>query len=93
MVPHNYEAGTIDMVRPVMSTKRLGQRAWCYGALSYRPLGTAAKYVVVPETLAVPSEDRQRTAIGVTSTSKLPASASPASPPTEHCSWTGRWTG
>ena len=42
------------MVGPGISTKRLGQRAWCYGAQSYRPFGTAAEYVVVPETLAVP---------------------------------------
>ena len=54
VVPHSDGAGTIDMVGPGMSTERLGQRAWCYGAQSYRPFGTAAEYVVVPETLAVP---------------------------------------
>ena len=54
VVPHSDGAGTIDMVGPGVSTERLGQRAWCYGAQSYRPFGTAAEYVVVPETLAVP---------------------------------------
>jgi NADPH:quinone reductase len=54
VVPHSDGAGTIDMVGPGLSTGRLGQRVWCYGAQSYRPFGTAAEYVVVPETLAVP---------------------------------------
>ena len=54
VVPHSDGAGTIDMVGPGVSTERLGQRAWCYGAQSYRPFGTAAEYVVVPESLAVP---------------------------------------
>jgi NADPH:quinone reductase len=54
VVPHSDGAGTVDMVGPGVSTGRLGQRVWCYGAQSYRPFGTAAEYVVVPETLAVP---------------------------------------
>lgn len=54
VVPHSDGAGTIDMVGPGVSTERLGERAWCYGAQSYRPFGTAAEYVVVPEALAVP---------------------------------------
>jgi len=54
VVPHSDGAGTVEMVGPGVSTGRLGQRVWCYGAQSYRPFGTAAEYVVVPETLAVP---------------------------------------
>jgi NADPH2:quinone reductase len=54
VIPHSDGAGTVDMVGPGVSTGRLGQRVWCYGAQSYRPFGTAAEYVVVPETLAVP---------------------------------------
>lgn len=33
-----------------VSTARIGQRVWCFGAQSYRPFGTAAEFVVVPET-------------------------------------------
>jgi NADPH:quinone reductase len=54
VVPHSDGVGTVDMVGPGVSTGRLGQRVWCYGAQSYRPFGTAAEYVVVPETPAVP---------------------------------------
>jgi NADPH:quinone reductase len=54
VIPHSDGAGTIDVVGPGVSTGRLGQQVWCYGAQSYRPFGTAAEYVVVPETLAVP---------------------------------------
>ena len=37
---------------------------WCYGAQSYRPFGTAAEYVVVPETLAVTLEGPAPTSDG-----------------------------
>jgi NADPH:quinone reductase-like Zn-dependent oxidoreductase len=56
VIPHSDGAGTIDMVGPGVSSGRLGQRVWCYGAQSYRPFGTVADYVVVPEILAVPLE-------------------------------------
>jgi NADPH2:quinone reductase len=53
VIPHSDGAGTIDMVGPGVNPNRKGQRAWCYGAQSYRPFGTAAEYVVVPDQLAV----------------------------------------
>jgi hypothetical protein len=40
-------------VGPGVSGGRVGERVWCYGAQSYRPFGTAAEYVVVPDGLAV----------------------------------------
>jgi NADPH:quinone reductase len=53
VIPHSDGSGVIDSVGPGVSRDLLGQRAWCYGAQSYRPFGTAAEYVVVPEALAV----------------------------------------
>jgi NADPH2:quinone reductase len=53
VIPHSDGAGTIDTVGPGVSVDRVGERVWCYGAQSYRPFGTAAEYVVVPDSLAV----------------------------------------
>jgi NADPH2:quinone reductase len=53
VIPHSDGAGTIDAVGPGVSGDRVGERVWCYGAQSYRPFGTAAEYVVVPDGLAV----------------------------------------
>jgi NADPH2:quinone reductase len=54
VIPHRDGAGVIDAVGPGVSPDRLGDRVWCYGAQSYRPFGTAAEYVVVPDRMAVP---------------------------------------
>ncbi|MER9180425.1 NADPH:quinone reductase [Mesorhizobium sp. M0767] len=54
VIPHSDGAGVIDAVGPGVSPDRIGQRAWCYGAQSYRPFGTAAELVVVPAEFAVP---------------------------------------
>jgi NADPH2:quinone reductase len=54
VIPHSDGAGTIDALGAGVRDDRLGTRVWCYGAQSYRPFGTAAEYVVVPEALAVP---------------------------------------
>ena len=61
VVPHSDGAGVIDAVGDGVPQARLGTRAWCYGAQSYRPFGTAAEYVVVPSALAValPSSTRR----------------------------------
>jgi NADPH:quinone reductase len=53
VIPHSDGAGTIDAVGPEANAARIGEQVWCYGAQSYRPFGTAAEYVVVPEALAV----------------------------------------
>ena len=53
VIPHSDGAGIIDAVGPGGAEDRVGQRVWCYGAQSYRPSGTAADYVVVPDALAV----------------------------------------
>jgi len=53
VIPHSDGAGVIDQVGSGVSTSRVGERAWCFGAQSYRPFGTAAEYVVVPSNQAV----------------------------------------
>lgn len=53
VIPHSDGAGIIDRVGEGVAASRIGERAWCYGAQSYRPFGTAAEYVVVPSAQAV----------------------------------------
>ncbi|WP_420369987.1 NADPH:quinone reductase [Curtobacterium sp. L1-20] len=57
VVPHSDGAGVVDLVGPGVSTDLVGRRVAVYGAQSYRPSGTAAESVVVPEALAVPLPD------------------------------------
>lgn len=57
IIPHSDGAGIIDRVGPGVSTTRVGERVWCYGAQSYRPFGTAAEFVVVPSLQAVALPD------------------------------------
>jgi NADPH:quinone reductase len=57
VVPHSDGAGVIDAVGSQVSSSRVGERVWCFGAQSYRPYGTAADYVVVPTEQAVPLPD------------------------------------
>jgi NADPH2:quinone reductase len=58
VIPHSDGAGVIDAVGDGVPAARVGERAWCFGAQSYRPFGTAAEYVVVPAEQAVPLPDR-----------------------------------
>ena len=53
VIPHSDGAGVIDAVGPGVDRVLVGRAAWCYGAQSYRPYGTAAEFVVVPTALAV----------------------------------------
>lgn len=57
VIPHSDGAGVVDVVGAGVSESLLGTRVAVYGAQSYRPSGTAAEYVVVPERLAVPLPD------------------------------------
>jgi NADPH2:quinone reductase len=53
IIPHSDGAGVIDAVGEGVQQERIGRSAWCYGAQSYRPFGTASQLVVVPAELAV----------------------------------------
>jgi NADPH2:quinone reductase len=57
IIPHSDGAGVIDAVGDGVDSDRIGQRAWVYGAQSYRPNGTAAQLTCVPERQAVPLPD------------------------------------
>lgn len=55
IIPHSDGAGVIDRVGDSVDPGRVGERVWVWNAQSgARPFGTAAEYVVVPETQAVP---------------------------------------
>jgi NADPH:quinone reductase len=58
VIPHSDGTGVIDAVGSGVDRGRVGQRAWCYGAQSYRPFGTAAELVCVPTELAIALPDR-----------------------------------
>lgn len=47
VIPHSDGSGIVDSVGEGVSRDWIGRRVWCYGAQSYRPFGTAAKYTVV----------------------------------------------
>src|SRR5436853_2144404 len=57
VIPHSDGAGTIDRIGQGVARPRIGERVWCYGAQSHRAFGTAAEYVVVPSSQAVPLPD------------------------------------
>lgn len=54
VIPHSDGAGVIDSVGQGVPASRVGERVWVWGAQSYRPFGTAAELVAVPEDRAVP---------------------------------------
>jgi NADPH2:quinone reductase len=54
IIPHQDGAGVIDAVGAGVTQARIGQRVWLFEAQINRPSGTAAEYVVVPESNAAP---------------------------------------
>lgn len=53
IVPHSDGAGTIDAVGDGVDRARVGERVWVWNAAWGRPYGTAAEYVVLPQSQAV----------------------------------------
>jgi len=49
IIPHSDGSGVVEDVGEGVSRIRVGERVWCFGAQSYRPFGTAAELVVVPQ--------------------------------------------
>ncbi|MFL5842094.1 MAG: NADPH:quinone reductase [Thermoleophilaceae bacterium] len=64
VVPHSDGSGLVDSVGDGVDPARIGQRVWVYGAQSYRPLGTAAQFTVVPADLAVELPDEVTDELG-----------------------------
>lgn len=62
-IPHSDGAGVIDGVGVIdevgegVDPARVGHRVWVYGAPSHRAFGTAARYPVGPDALAVDAPD------------------------------------
>ncbi len=56
-IPNQDGAGIIDLVGSGVSPERVGQRVWVYFAAWQRQGGTAAEYLCLPETQAVPLPD------------------------------------
>lgn len=57
VIPHQDGAGVIEAVGRGVPADRIGERVWLYEAQTGRPFGTAAEYVAVPSTNAVPLPD------------------------------------
>jgi NADPH2:quinone reductase len=57
VIPQGDGAGTIEGVGEGVSSSRVGERVWVWGAQSGRPFGTAAQYVALPSEQAVPLPD------------------------------------
>jgi NADPH2:quinone reductase len=66
IVPNQDGAGVIDGVGPGVDAGRIGQRVWIYHASWQRQWGTAAEWIVLPETLAVPLPDGASFDLGAT---------------------------
>ena len=54
IVPHFDGAGVIDHVGEGVDRARFGKRVWVYEAQWGRDIGTAAQFITVPESLAIP---------------------------------------
>ncbi|HEU0203780.1 MAG TPA: NADPH:quinone reductase [Burkholderiaceae bacterium] len=54
IVPHSDGAGVIDAAGQGVPANRIGERVWIWNGQWQRPMGTAAEYIVLPESQAVP---------------------------------------
>nr|MCU0946075.1 NADPH:quinone reductase [Rubritepida sp.] len=54
VIPHSDGAGVIEAAGPGVDPARIGQRVWIWNGQWKRPFGTAAQYIALPATQAVP---------------------------------------
>jgi len=64
ITPHSDGAGVIEAVGDGIAHSRRGERVWLFNACWGRAAGTAAEYVALPATLAVPLPDETSFAAG-----------------------------
>ncbi len=64
IIPHSDGAGVIESVGKGVGEDRVGDRVWVYNARYQRPFGTAAEYVVLPESQCVLLPDTASFAVG-----------------------------
>lgn len=57
IVPHSDGAGVIEALGKGVEPNRLSERVWLWNAQWNRPFGTAAEYIAIPESQAVPLPD------------------------------------
>lgn len=57
VTPHSDGAGTIDQVGAGIDTGLIGRRVWLFNGQWERPYGTAAEYITLPASQAVPLPD------------------------------------
>jgi NADPH2:quinone reductase len=57
VIPHSDGAGLIEDVGPGVDRRRIGERVWIWNGQWKRPFGTAAEYIALPSTQAVPLPD------------------------------------
>lgn len=58
VIPHSDGAGIIDEVGAGVSKSRIGERVWVWNGQWKRPFGTAAEFIVLPATQAVPLSEK-----------------------------------
>jgi len=63
IIPHSDGAGKIDAAGPGVR-RRIGERAWVWNGQWKRPHGTAAQFIVVPDSQAVRLPDDLEYAVG-----------------------------
>ncbi len=66
IIPHSDGSGVIESVGRNVDKNRVGERVWLYSAQWQRPFGTAANFVCVPSTLAIPLADTTSLEVGAT---------------------------
>lgn len=66
IIPHSDGAGRIEAVGPGADPGRIGQRVWLYNGQWQRACGTAADYIALPATQAVPLPDAVSLETGAT---------------------------
>jgi len=54
IIPHSDGAGVIEAVGDGVSASRVGERVWVWNGQWQRAFGTAAEYIALPESQAVP---------------------------------------
>lgn len=64
VIPHSDGAGIIDEVGAGVSKSRIGERVWVWNGQWKRPFGTAAEFIVLPASQAVPLPHKTTFAAG-----------------------------
>jgi len=64
IIPHSDGAGVIEAVGDGVNASRVGERVWIWNGQWQRPFGTAAQYIALPASQAVPLPDSVGSDVG-----------------------------